>query len=87
MDIQIATILFQDGIANGAIYTMLALGFVLVFTTTRVIFASYGDLIAFSALTLHAIQNGKLPGTVYIVCVLAVLSAAAECWSLLREQT
>ncbi|WP_274626957.1 branched-chain amino acid ABC transporter permease [Arvimicrobium flavum] len=87
MDFEIAAILFQDGIANGAIYTMLALGFVLVFTTTRVIFASYGDLIAFSALTLHAIQNGKLPGTVYILGVLAVLAASAECWSLLRERT
>lgn len=86
MDFQIAGILFQDGIANGAIYTMLALGFVLVFTTTRIIFASYGDLISFSALTLHAIQNGKLPGTVYIVCALAVLATSSECWSLIRER-
>ncbi|HWK67255.1 MAG TPA: branched-chain amino acid ABC transporter permease [Rhizobiaceae bacterium] len=85
MDFEIAAILFQDGIANGAIYTMLALGFVLVFTTTRVIFASYGDLIAFSALTLHAIQNGKLPGTMYIVGVLALLAAVSECWWLIRE--
>lgn len=87
MDFQIAAILFQDGIANGAIYTMLALGFVLVFTTTRVIFASYGDLIAFAALTLHAIQKGNLPGTVYIVLVLALLATAAECWSLVKERS
>lgn len=85
MDFQIAAILFQDGIANGAIYTMLALGFVLVFTTTRVIFASYGDLIAFSALTLNAIQKGQLPGTIFVVAVLAVLAGVAESWSNIRE--
>lgn len=84
MDFQIATILFQDGIASGAIYTMLALGFVLVFTTTRIIFASYGDLIAFSALTMHALQNGKLPGTVALLAVLAVLATVFECVSLFR---
>ncbi|MBS7706117.1 branched-chain amino acid ABC transporter permease [Chelatococcus asaccharovorans] len=84
MDLQIAAILLQDGMANGAIYTMLALGFVLVFTTTRIIFASYGDLIALSALTLHALQNGRLPGTVSLVAILAVFATTVECWSLMR---
>ncbi|MBA4222539.1 MAG: branched-chain amino acid ABC transporter permease [Methylobacterium sp.] len=84
MDLQIAAILFQDGIANGAIYTMLALGFVLIFTTTRIIFASYGDLIALSVLTLHALQSGRLPGTAVLVVMLAILVTAAEAWSLVR---
>lgn len=84
MDFQIATILFQDGIANGAIYAMLALGFVLIFTTTRIIFASYGDLIALSALTLHALQNGRLPGTVTLIALLAATAALAELWPLAR---
>jgi len=85
MDLQIAAILFQDGIANGAIYTMLALGFVLIFTTTRIIFASYGDLIALSALTLHSLQNDRLPGTVVLIVMLATFATLGECWSLLRS--
>jgi len=86
MDFQIAAILFQDGLASGAIYTMLALGFVLVFTTTRIIFASYGDLIAFSALTMHALQEGQLPGTVYLLIVLAIVATVVECTALIRER-
>ncbi|KGB82706.1 ABC transporter permease [Rhodovulum sp. NI22] len=87
MDFQIAAILFQDGVLTGAVYTMLALGFVLVFTTTRIIFASYGDLIAFSALTLHALQKGALPGTVYLLMVLAVLATVLEVVSALKQGT
>jgi len=37
MDFQIALILGQDGITNGAIYALLALALVLVFAVTRVI--------------------------------------------------
>ncbi|KQZ46660.1 ABC transporter permease [Rhizobium sp. Root149] len=85
MDLQIAAILFQDGMGSGAIYAMLALGFVLVFTTTRIIFASYGDLIAYAALTLHALQQGRLPGTVALIAVLAFLAVAAECIALARR--
>lgn len=85
MDLQIASILLLDGMASGAIYTMLALGFVLVFTTTRIIFASYGDLIASSALTMHALQQGRLPGTVALLVMLAVLATISEAVSLLRE--
>ncbi|MFP1646361.1 branched-chain amino acid ABC transporter permease [Pontitalea aquivivens] len=85
MDFQIALILFQDGITSGAVYTMLALGFVLIFTTTRIIFASYGDLIAYAALTLHALQNGRLPGTVLLVVVLAVVATLAEIHRLVRS--
>ena len=38
MDFQIAMLLGQDGITNGAIYALLALALVLVFAVTRVIF-------------------------------------------------
>ncbi len=86
MDFFVASILFQDGATSGAIYTMLALGFVLVFTTTRIIFASYGDLIAYSAFTLHDLQTGRLPGTVMLLVGLAVLAAAVEGISLARQR-
>ncbi|MBJ6135257.1 branched-chain amino acid ABC transporter permease [Ochrobactrum sp. Q0168] len=85
MNFQIATILLQDGIATGAVYAMLALGFVLVFTTTRIIFASYGDLIAYAALTLHSLQQNALPGTVYLLIVLALIATGVECISKFRQ--
>jgi len=37
MDFSIFALLTQDGITNGAIYALLALALVLVFTVTRVI--------------------------------------------------
>ncbi len=38
MDLQIALFLAQDGIVNGAVYALMALALVLVFSVTRVIF-------------------------------------------------
>lgn len=38
MDLSIAAILAQDGITTGAIYALLSLALVLVFSVTRVIF-------------------------------------------------
>lgn len=85
MDLQIAGILFQDGMTLGATYAMLAVGFVLVFTTTRIIFASYGDLIVYSALTLYNLQHGNLPGTVLLLIVLAAAATLLEAMAAFRE--
>ena len=43
MDLSIAAILAQDGITSGAIYALLALALVLVFSVTRVIFIPQGN--------------------------------------------
>ncbi len=64
MDLSIAALLAQDGITNGAIYALLALALVLVFTVTRVIFIPAGEFVAYGTLTLAALQLGKPPGTV-----------------------
>lgn len=50
MDLQIALVLAQDGIVNGAVYGLMALALVLVFSVTRVIFIPQGELVAFAAL-------------------------------------
>ena len=42
MDISIFLILVQDGLTSGAIYALLAVSLVLVFTVTRVIFIPQG---------------------------------------------
>lgn len=85
MDFQIAAILAVDGIANGAIYVLIALGTVLIFSVTRVMFVPFGDIAAFAALTLAMIQMGRLPGTVLLVAVLAAIALAMETITLLRE--
>ena len=50
MDLQIALLLGQDGVTNGAVYALLALALVLVFAVTRVIFIPQGEFVAFGAL-------------------------------------
>ena len=61
----IALILGIDGIATGSIYVLVGLGLVLIFSVTRVVFVPFGDIVAFSALTLASLQLGRMPGTVY----------------------
>ena len=64
MDLTIAALLTQDGITNGAIYALLALALVLVFTVTRIIWVPSGEFVAWGTLTLAGLQLGKAPGIV-----------------------
>jgi branched-chain amino acid transport system permease protein len=75
---EIAVILGIDGIATGAVYVLVAIGTVLIFTVTRVTFIPFGDIAAFTALTLAAIETRQIPGTVALVVVLACLASAIE---------
>ncbi len=86
MTLELALLLAQDGIANGAIYVLVALGIVLVFLVTRVIFVPFGDLVAYASLTLAALQAGKLPGTLWLVLLLAGLALLAELFDLARQR-
>lgn len=81
----IALILGIDGIATGSIYVLVGLGLVLIFSVTRVVFVPFGDIVAFSALTLASMQLGRLPGTVYLVAVLAILACAVDAVHHLRR--
>ena len=83
MDLQIALLLGQDGVTNGAIYALLALALVLIFAVTRVIFIPQGEFVAFGALTLASLQAGKLPGTIWLLLGLGVTIAlidATQAW-------
>jgi branched-chain amino acid transport system permease protein len=86
MTSQIAAILTLDGIATGAIYVLIALGFVLIFAVTRIVFVPFGDITAFTALTLAALENKQLPGTVSMVAALALLATAMELFALVRAR-
>jgi len=78
MDFSIASILLLDGATNGAIYALLGLATVLVFTVTRVIFIPQGEFVAYGALTLAMLQSGKIPGTVWLLLILAIVAALME---------
>jgi branched-chain amino acid transport system permease protein len=78
MDLSIASILLLDGVTNGAIYALLGLATVLVFAVTRVIFIPQGEFVAYGALTLAILQTGKIPGTVWLLLILAAVAALMD---------
>ena len=86
MDLQIALILGQDGITNGAIYALLALALVLAFAVTRVIFIPQGEFVAYGALTLVALQAGRLPGTLWLLLAAGALVALVDGTAALRAR-
>src|SRR5579862_9142971 len=84
MNLEIAALLAQDGIVNGAIYALVALGLVIIFVVTRVIFVPFGDLAALAAFTQAALEQRHFPGTVWLLLTIAILSATSEAVRLLR---
>lgn len=86
MDLQIALLLGQDGVTNGAIYALLALALVLVFAVTRVIFIPQGEFVAFGALTLAGLQAGRLPGTIWLLLGLGAMISVIEGSRAVRER-
>jgi branched-chain amino acid transport system permease protein len=84
MDVSIALLLAQDGITNGAIYALLALALVLVFTVTRVIFVPAGEFVTYGTLTLAALQLGQPPGTVGLLLGLSAVAGLMEVYAAMR---
>jgi branched-chain amino acid transport system permease protein len=76
VDWSIALILTQDGIINGAIYALLALSLVLVFTATRIILIPAGEFVTYGALTLAFLQEGRVPGTIVLLVLLGIAAFA-----------
>ena len=84
MTVEIALLLAQDGLVNGAIYALLAAALVLVFSVTRVIFIPQGEFVAFGALTLAALEAGKVPGTLWLLAAIGAAAALADGVRLVR---
>ena len=81
MDLSIASILLVDGLTNGAIYALLGLATVLVFAVTRIIFIPQGEFVTYGALTLAILQTGQVPGTIWLLLLLAALAALAQAFA------
>lgn len=86
MDSTIILILLQDGILNGAVYALLGLALVMVFLVTRVIFIPQGEYVAYGALTLAFLVNGKIPGTVNLLLIVGIVVFIADLISALRSR-
>ena len=86
MDATIASILLLDGMTNAAIYALLGLATVLVFSVTRIIFVPQGEFVTYGALTLAIFQTGQVPGTVWLLLLLALLAALTEGWQHWQRQ-
>jgi branched-chain amino acid transport system permease protein len=94
MDLTIAAILGLDGATNGAIYALVAIALVLVFTVSRIIFIPQGEFVAYGGLTLALLQAGKVPGTLWLLLLMAAACALLdlrlawqERWTLRRTAT
>lgn len=72
MDETILLALLQDGLTTGAIYVLLAVGLLIAFTVTRVIFIPQGDLVSFAALTLASMIGHRVPGTIWLLDALCL---------------
>ena len=86
MNSDIVLWLVQDGITNGAIYGLLALGLLLVFAVTRIIFIPQGEFISYAAMSLALLQDGKLPGTVFVLVAGGTVAAVFDIVLALREK-
>src|SRR6478672_12998671 len=86
MDLSIAAFLAQDGVTNGAIYALLALALVLVFTVTRIIWIPSGEFVTYGTLTLAGLQLGKPPGTIGLLVGMALAAALVETVASLRNR-
>ncbi|MGF7162454.1 branched-chain amino acid transport system permease protein [Rhodoligotrophos appendicifer] len=84
MTTEIALLLAQDGLVNGAIYALLALALILVFTVTRVVFVPQGEFVTYGALTMAALQQGAVPGVVTFLVITGWMAAAIELWTGIR---
>ena len=65
----VATILFFEGLTTGAIYALMALGIVVLYSVTGVINVAQGEFVMLSALTVASLRLGDVPGTLYIAVV------------------
>ena len=87
MTFDIVLWLAQDGITNGAIYALLALALLLVFSVTRVIFVPQGEFISYAALSLALLQAGQVPGVVYVLVGGGLFAAALDIAKAVRNRS
>jgi len=84
MNFQIALLLGQDGVTNGAIYALLALSILLVFTVTRILLIPQGEYVTYGALTMAALQAGQPTALVWLLLGLTLIDCSLDLIGALR---
>jgi len=87
MDPTIAFILLTDGLAGSALYLIIGLGLVLIFSVTRVIFVPFGSIAVFAALSLGAMELGRLPAAIPLIGLFVLLALFMECLRMRRQHS
>lgn len=85
MNSTIAALLLQDGLTNGLLYALIALSILIVFLVTRVFWIPAGEMVVFGSLTMGLLNTGMLPGTVWLLAILAVVALLSYSWSCWRQ--
>jgi branched-chain amino acid transport system permease protein len=67
MDLFSTLFLGLDGITNGAVYALVGLSLVLVYTTTRVVNVAQGEFLTFGALSFASFLEGSFTPLLYVV--------------------
>ena len=80
-----AIFLTMDGVTNGAIYALIALGIILIYSVTRVINIAQGDFAMLGALTMVSLRSGELPGTLLLVLMGLIVWILMDAWKFRRE--
>ena len=71
-----------EGFVSGTLYSLLALGFVLIFKASGVFNFAQGIMVVFAALSLVGFHAAGLPAYVSLILALAVMAALA--WTVER---
>jgi branched-chain amino acid transport system permease protein len=78
MDVQTALFLLADGLTNGAVYALVGVSLVLIYTTTRVVNIAQGEYVTFGALTLASFIEGSIAPVVWVVALGGVVSLVLD---------
>ena len=82
----VLTLLF-DGLTNGAIYAVMALGIVVLYSVTNVINVAQGEFVMLSALSVASLRSGAVPGTLYIVVAGLLAWSVFNAFRALKERS
>lgn len=85
MNFQIAMLLGQDGMTNGAIYALLALSILLVFTVTRILLIPQGEFVTYGALTMATLQAGQPTALIWLLLGLTLIDCLLDLWAAARS--
>lgn len=83
---EIPIILASEGVINGAIYALAALGIVVLYSVTNVINVAQGEFVMLSALTVASLRAQQVPGTLYILVAGLLAWALLDAFKQLRRR-